>query len=150
MELYECAMTGNFFYTNLPADKKTWTASKDLRVMRSGITGEQAIYEIDDGFKEYLSKFFEIKEASYHFVQRYSDEFSTLNLVETDIFIDRRIGDTKPVYLINKEGEELLILKQDIKGVNYKFSFSFKNGQYTLEETEQKQGKFIDGKELLK
>ena len=23
--LYECAMTGNFFYINLPADKQTWT-----------------------------------------------------------------------------------------------------------------------------
>lgn len=148
-ELYECAMTGNFFYTNLPADKQTWTGSKDLRVVRSGVTGEQAILAIDNGFRKVLSESFHLQEDLYYFIQRYSETFSSLNLEDTDPYIDRTIGDTKPVYLMSKDGRTLLVLKQDGQGINYQFTFSVQDGMYKLENVEQKQGECIDGKDFL-
>lgn len=147
--LYECAMTGNFFYINLPADKQTWTGSKDLRLVRSGVTGDEAIIAIDNGFKEALSQSFGLDEDTYYFVQRYSEAFSSLNLEDTDAYIDRNIGDTKPVYLFSKDGGTLLVLKQDSEGMNYKYSFSISDGQYTFENVEQNQGELIDGGDFL-
>lgn len=148
-EIYECAMTGNFYYFNLPGDKQTWTAEKDLRIGRSAESGKQAIYTMDLGFKDYFSAFFNIEEESYTFIQCYSDAYSSLNLRETDKFIEKQIGDTKPIYLISRDNSELLVLKQDANGVNYKFTFSCQNDQYILEREDKESGNYIDGSAIL-
>lgn len=148
-ELYECYMTGNFYYLNLPEEKQTWSGVKDLRMGRSAVSGKQAVFMMDLGFKDYFSALFDINEESYTFIQCYSEAYSSLNLRETDKFIKKQIGDTKPVYLISRDNSELLVLKQDVNGINYKFTFSYQNNQYVLEKEENKSGNYIDGSAIL-
>lgn len=148
-ELYECYMTGNFYYLNLPEEKQTWDDSKDLRVVRSNISVDKAIYKLDSGFKSYFSDVFNISDEAYTFIQKYSEEYIALKLDETDVFINRELGDTKPVYFMNQEGNELLVLKQNAKGTNYMFTFSCENECYSLKEIKTKDGIYLDGSTLL-
>ena len=53
------------------------------------------------------------------------------------------------MYLLSKDGGTLLVLKQDSEGMNYKYSFSISDGQYTFENVEQNQGELIDGGDFL-
>lgn len=85
----------------------------------------------------------------YTHISCYSEDYTAFQLKNVSEQIGRAVGDTKPVYLMRKDGRTLLVLKQDGQGVNYQFTFSVQDGTYKLENVEQKQGERIDGKDFL-
>lgn len=144
---YEIHIWGSFSYkhgiASDPFDEigtKSFISAKD---------GESPGAKLEIGFKDALAKAFQIPMSEYTHISCYSEDYTTFQLKNVSEQIGRAVGDTKPVYLMSKDGRTLLVLKQDGQGVNYQFTFSVQDGTYRLENVEQKQGERIDGKVFL-
>lgn len=144
---YEIHIWGSFSYkhgiASDPFDEigtKSFISAKD---------GESPGAKLEIGFKDALAKAFQIPVNEYTHISCYSEDYTTFQLKNVSEQIGRAVGDTKPVYLMRKDGRTLLVLKQDGQGVNYQFTFSVQDGTYKLENVEQKQGERIDGKDFL-
>lgn len=89
---------------------------------------------------------FSLDLSQYRQIKRGSTEFLKIGLIQLDSEINLAYGDTVPVYLLNKDKTNGLILKQDINGMDYLYSFIFDSGNLEITSSNKIQKEFIGDK----
>lgn len=142
---YEITVAGTVVYYAQSSDYPYAAKSLFYGFNSSGIKSQSnktATAFIKDQTNQLVNAF-DIDLSQYKQVERGSDEFLKSNLLTLNNQISLAYGDTVPAYFINDDKNEGIILKQDINGIDYLYSFTIDSENVEVNSTKQVQKEFI-------